>query len=105
MSRCRCLFYAVILTLERSEGEGPPYWSLPLLLPLHVFRRHPEAKPKDPRIGRCRCPCRCMFFAVILRRSRRTPALAVAVALAFLSVLPSGNPLLPSLLPLPLLLR
>jgi hypothetical protein len=32
---------------------------LPLFLKLFVFRRHPEAKPKDPRIGRCTCLSFC----------------------------------------------
>jgi len=46
---------------------------------------------------RCRCPC----FSCCHSLRESASSVAVAVALAFLAVIPSGNPLLP--LPLPLL--
>src|ERR1700722_6295213 len=73
--RCSCLFSDVILTLERSEGEGSLYWFLPLSLPLRFFLSFPLGifffllpQPQQLHPQRRICRTRKRYFHVTPRK-------------------------------------
>jgi len=82
---CRCLCFCRSVCHSRRESA--------FALPLPLLLLFCLSFPKGIRF----CPCRCLCFCFSVCHSRRESAFALAVA--FLSVIPEGNPLLP--LPLP----
>ena len=92
---------------SRNQRAPAPLSVIPegnLLLPLLLPSQLPLPLPfclSFPK-GICFCPRRCRCPCLSVCHSRRESAFALAVALAFLSVIPEGNLLLHSQLPLPL---